>query len=137
MMRVSLFLLSLVGLAISLYFTLVYHKLIPSNSKLIPRFCRMGETTCGFLLATSDARLFGIPNFYAGLLFYASLLMFLILSGDVQEYKTLLLVASGATVAMGIFLMHSLLVRIRVHCVLCFVSHAINAFIFILLLVGA
>lgn len=61
--------LAVVGLALSLYFTLAYYGWIQARS-LPAAFCRREERTCLTILQTPYARVFGVPNSLLGLAFY-------------------------------------------------------------------
>jgi uncharacterized membrane protein len=126
--------LSTVGLLISLYFTLVQRGTISAETRFVPRFCRIGKDTCLTLLSTQEARLFKIPNFHLGILYYMTIITLACVSDLWQQFHTLLVLASLATVGMGMYLSYALLVRLRLSCILCFISHSINLFIFLVLL---
>ena len=128
--ELTLTVLSSLGLLISLYFLLVYHKLILPNASYIPTFCRLDERTCETILHTPYARLLGVQNFYPGIIFYILVIVF---GSDPNALHTLVGL-SGVTVLAGIYLSYSLLYKLKVPCVLCFTGHGINFFIFILLL---
>ncbi len=127
--------LSLAGLLISGYFAAVYHKLVPGVDRFVPKFCRVEPGACATILETRQARLFGVPNFDLGILFYVGLAISVILPGVWKELHLMLLFGSIVAVAMGFYLSYSLLFQLRVHCRLCFASHAINLLIFLLLVV--
>ena len=133
--RIFIGLLSCAGLLISGYFAAVYHKLIPDVDRFIPRICRLDPGACATILETREARLFGVPNFDLGILFYIGLVISALLPDVWKELRTMLLFGSIVAVAMGIYLSYSLMVRLKVHCVLCYTSHVINILIFFLLLV--
>jgi uncharacterized membrane protein len=126
--------LSSAGFVLSLYFPLVYHNIVKPDSKLIPQFCRMDEHSCGLLLKTKEASLFGLPNFYLGLVYYSALLLVPI-TAERQfwnwwyDFATASLVAVG----MGIYLSYALIVKLKVNCVLCFAGHAVNLLIAVLI----
>lgn len=131
---ITIVILSFGGLLISSYFTLVYHHLMPADSKLIPKLCRLEGNTCELILRTRDAAVFGIPNFYLGIVFYLDMLY---LSFDLETLNVLrpiVLFISAVTVLLGLYLTYSLLWKHNVNCVLCYVSHTINFLIFLLLL---
>lgn len=125
--------LSLVGLLISLYFTLVYHKLMPPDARFIPKFCRLDQSSCESILNNRDARVFGVPNFYLGLVFYLFVFVASLLPELMQSAHLILVAAAGLSVATSLFLSYSLIIRIKTHCILCFASHVINLLIFIFL----
>ncbi len=133
---VLLLFLSLVGFFIALYFTLVYYNKISANYFLVPRICRMDESTCQSVLWTPEARVLGAPNFVLGLIYYllvfCTALFQLFCPGSI--YHDFLLWTSIAAVIVGIYLVYSLLFRIKISCPLCFTSHGINLVIALLLL---
>ncbi|HXG37153.1 MAG TPA: vitamin K epoxide reductase family protein [Bacteroidota bacterium] len=125
--------LSSLGFLISLYFSLVYHKLIPADARFIPKFCRMDQSSCESILATRDARVFGVPNFSLGLIFYLTMIIANALPELMEKAYLLLVAAAGFSVATSLFLSYSLLFRLKARCVLCFTSHVLNFLIFLLL----
>jgi uncharacterized membrane protein len=126
----ALTVLSAAGFALSLYFALVYHRIVGPGSNLLPRFCRMDEQSCGTLLNTKEASLFGLPNFYLGLVYYSVLLVVpLIFERQFWNWWHYFAAASVLAVGMGIYLSYSLIVRLKINCVLCFAGHAINLLI--------
>jgi len=131
-----LIVLSVAGFLISLYFTLVYYQRIPANYYLVPRFCRMEESTCQSILSTREARLFGAPNFLYGILYYAVVFLGTLLeSYDGGSLTVLMLTAlSISAVLVSIYLGHALLFKLKTACPLCFMSHGINGVISILFL---
>jgi uncharacterized membrane protein len=66
-----LILLSVVGLYISLYFSLVYYGLMGTRNRLVPAFCRMEEDACQLVVHHSDARVLGVPNSVLGAGYYS------------------------------------------------------------------
>ena len=126
--------LCLVGFVISSYFTGVAYHWVRPDTRWIPAICRMGEQTCAAIVFTPRARVFGLPNSVLGQLFYAALATTAV-SGALDRPPPYyaLLVASGATVLLGVYLTWSLLFVTRVNCVLCFTSHAINLVLFVML----
>lgn len=131
--RITLGVLSSVGFLISLYFLFVYHNLMPADARWIPKFCRMDQTSCKSILSTPDARVFGLPNFYLGIGFYAAVFAAAVFTPTTDLIRTTLIVVSGLSVATSLFLSYSLFVRLKARCVLCFVSHVINVVMFLLL----
>jgi uncharacterized membrane protein len=129
--------LSLIGFLISLYFTLVYYQRIPANYYLVPRICRMKESTCQTVLSTRDARVFGIPNSALGVLYYGIVFLIALVGGwDVGSLvHRLFLWISILVLLLSVYLSYSLLFRIKIVCPLCFVSHGINVLIALLLFI--
>ncbi len=132
-----LLLLSLIGLLISLYFTLVYYERIPANYYLVPRICRMKESTCQTVLSTGDARVFGLPNSALGILYYG-IVFFITVAGGWESggfVQRFFLWVSILVVLLSFYLSYSLLYRIKIVCPLCFVSHGMNVLIALLLFI--
>ena len=135
--RIGLIVLCGLGLSISLYFTMVYFKVMKPDQWFVPRVCRMEEGTCSFIIRTPDARIFGLPNFVLGLLYYTALIAVNIASSTQAHellYQLLSAVSVG-TVLLGVYLTYSLLFKLKTNCVLCFTSHIVNAVIMILLII--
>jgi uncharacterized membrane protein len=133
--RIIIGILSFIGLLISVYFAAMYHKFMPNVDRFVPRVCRMEPGTCATVLETRQARLFGVPNFDLGILFYTGLAVSALLPDSWNELRTMLFLGSMVAVAMGFYLLYSLLFHLRVHCTLCYASHVINILVFLLLLV--
>ena len=129
-----LLVLCLAGAVISSYFTGVAYHWVRPDARWIPPVCRMGEATCASIVFTPRARVFGVPNSLLGQIYYVALAAAAgggLLAAPLP-YR-LLVVASGVTVLLGVYLSYSLLFVTRVPCVLCFTSHAINGVLFVLL----
>jgi uncharacterized membrane protein len=132
--RLVIGMLSVVGLLVSAYFAAVYHKLVANVDRFIPIFCRLDPSTCASLLETPQARLFGIPNFDLGILYYTGLLGTAILPVLWKQLHVILFLGSIVTVVTGLLLSYVLLFRLHIRCTLCFLSHAVNLLIFLFLL---
>jgi uncharacterized membrane protein len=130
--RIMLIILGVAGLYISTYFTLTYYGIVTANWDFIPRICRMDENTCGSIIHSREAKLFGFPNSIAGLFFYAFVIGAAAVSPRPHILRIGLVIASSVTVVVGIYLTYSLLFKLRTTCVLCFTSHVINLAIFFL-----
>lgn len=127
-MNVILVFLSLIGLYISSYFTLVYYgKILPEN-RLIPSFCSFDEKTCRLVIFHPHARIFLLPNFVLGIVYYL-LVLLMAFSGTDTVLSGGLLYASWLTVIVAIFLSYSLFFVVRIVCPLCLAAHGINILI--------
>jgi len=126
--------LSIAGLLISLYFALVYRNILRPDAQWIPAFCRIDEQSCGSILRTPEAKIIRIPNFYFGIGYYVVLIVLFFFPSLIKEFLLELQVVSGFTVFVGAVLTYTLIWRIRVSCVLCFTSHAINLALFLMFL---
>ena len=112
---------AIAGLAIASYFSLVYYRIVEADNRWIPSFCRMERGACMRLLDTREAKVFGIPNSLLGVIYYGAILLL-----PIQQFELLFLIASIFSVGLGMYLVHVLVVRLKIHCMLCFTSHAIN-----------
>jgi uncharacterized membrane protein len=135
-MLITFLILAVLGLLISLYFTLVFHGVLKADTRLVPKFCRLGEKTCQSIIHAPEARLFGQPNFHLGLVYYGVLIGVGMLPEYLQRSRDLLLIAGAVTVLVAFYLSYALFFRLRIPCVLCLTSHAINLLIFILVLIS-
>lgn len=124
---------SALGFFISLYFTLVYYRLMRPDAAIVPWFCRMDERTCQSLLNTRNARILGAPNFLFGVLYYAAMALFI--TGAIRISLALATFAALSTVVLGVYLVYGLIVTLKTRCVLCYTTHACNLLIFAALVV--
>ncbi|MDE3059288.1 MAG: vitamin K epoxide reductase family protein [Bacteroidota bacterium] len=124
--------LAVVGAFISTYFTVVYYRLLPADDKHIPAFCRMKETTCRKILEAREAKALGVPNSIIGLLYYFSILIL-----PMPAFETFFLISSIFAVGLGMYLTHTLLMKLKLHCTLCYMAHLINLVIANLFIVRA
>jgi uncharacterized membrane protein len=132
---IAIIVLSLVGLYIAGYFTLVYYQLIRADSRLIPSICRLEEHACKTVIATKYAHVFGLPNSLLGAIYYAAVI-FVICAGWFPAFVGMLVIAvAWFTVAVGVFLTYVLFFVIRIACPLCLAGHTINLILAILLTV--
>jgi len=135
--------LSLAGLADGLYFTFAYYGRI-KKARWIPEIlCAREGSSCVTVVQTPYARVLGVPNSLLGILYYLALMIWIAWSNlrqgggpDRQALEiatALLLVASAASVVVGLYLIHALRKRLHIHCPFCYLAHAINILLFILL----
>ncbi len=127
-MNIILVFLSLVGLYISTYFTLVYYGKILPESRFIPSFCSLDEKTCQLVIFHPHARIFLLPNFVLGIVYYL-LILLAIFSGNSSALSGIMLYVSWLTVIAAIFLSYSLFFVVRSICPLCLAAHGINILI--------
>jgi len=130
---ISVIIVSSVGLLISVYFALVYHGLMKPDSGIVPSVCRMDEESCQSVLKVREARVFGIPNFYLGIVFYLAIIAFSLNPDQWKGSAVGAHIASGVAVVVSLYLAYSLLFLIKKKCVLCFTAHILNLIIFFLL----
>jgi len=144
-LRLIIALLSLAGLADSLYFTFAFYGRI-RKARWVPEvFCAREGSSCVTVVRTPYARVFGIPNSLLGILYYLCLLAWigfvprhLSISGQIfRPFETVglwLLGASLLTVMLGFYLIYALRRVLGVDCPLCYAAHAVNVALFVLLI---
>ena len=144
-LRLIFALLSLAGLADSLYFTFAYYGRI-RKARWVPEvLCAREDSSCVTVVRTPYARVFGIPNSLLGILYYLCLLVWigflprhLNISGQIfRPFETMglwLLGASLLTVLLGFYLVFALRRILGVDCPLCYAAHAINLALLVLLI---
>ena len=146
--RIVIVLLSVVGLANALYFTFAYYGRIKKARWVPELFCAREGSSCVTVVQTPYARVFGMPNSLLGITYYVALI-----SGAVAGWSfgislnidftyfvlpfglVLLFLASAVTVVLGFYLIYALRRKLHTHCPMCYLGHAINAMLFILLIV--
>ena len=114
----SLLGLSLIGFAISLYFTLAYYGRIESV-EIPAALCRREERSCVTLLQTPYARLLGVPNSVLGLAFYLLTAAVAGLALGEMLPRWLLwsnVAAAAASVALAPYLVWALVARLNSWC---------------------
>lgn len=103
---------SAVGVLISIGFVLMARGKVSPRRTFLLRFCRLEEASCTRILSTPEARLFSVPNYWMGLVYYTLLLV----ASTSQSLLDLSLFgfffASLITVAVGIYLTYILLVKL-------------------------
>jgi uncharacterized membrane protein len=145
MLRLSIALLSLGGLADALYFTLAYYGRIRKAPWVPEILCARKDSSCASVLRTPYARIFTLPNSLLGVVYYLVLMVWITfvprhvsISGHpLRPFETLglfLLGASLSSVVLGFYLIYALRRVLRIHCPLCYAAHAINIILFLLLI---
>jgi len=144
-LRLSIVLLSLIGLSDALYFTLAYYGRIRKARWVPAILCAREDSTCVTVVRTPYARVFGVPNSLLGIVYYVLLIVWTVfvprhlsIAGHVlRPFETLgllLLGASLCSVALGFYLIYALRRVLHTHCPLCYAAHAINLILFVLLI---
>jgi uncharacterized membrane protein len=131
------------GLLHALYFTLAYYGRVKRARWVPAALCAGDGTSCAAVVRTRHARVFGIPNSLLGAAYYLALTVWILAGGGSPTFATggtwlhrtawLLVGASAGTVVLGLYLIHALWRVLRVHCPLCYATHAINVVLLILL----
>jgi uncharacterized membrane protein len=118
----------IIGFYISLYFTLVSRKIVRPETSMVPAFCRLDGDSCDLVIQHPHARLLGPSNFSLGLFYYAIIIL-LAVSEPTRAISSFFVLISWFTVALAIFLVHSLYAKVKVRCTLCMIAHAVNILI--------
>jgi uncharacterized membrane protein len=123
---------ALAGLANSAVFSAMMYGWLAVESPLVTRVCRLDAEDCRKVISSPRARLFGVPNSVLGMLWYvlAALASGSALATGSLPLRPALIAISFLTVLVGIFLIWSLRVRLKVHCWFCYAGHAVNFIIF-------
>ena len=124
---------STIGLFISAMFAWATNAKPPQGDstplvwQIVPTLCNMDSGSCGSLLQTKQAKLFGIPNYVLGIVFYLFALGVAIFTpmDPGTLYWVLVLVTTGV-VFTGAFLIFSLIFTLKTNCLLCYMAHVIN-----------
>lgn len=131
-MDILLVVLLATGLYISTYFTLIYYRKIRPDTRFVPSFCSLDEKTCQLVIFHPHARIFLVPNFVLGIVYYLLVLLLVVI--DPGSFLTgVMFYASWLTVLVAAFLIHSLFFVVKIVCPLCLAAHGINIIIAILL----
>ena len=135
MLSIAIVVLSLVGLWNAFYFTFAYYGRV-KKARWIPEvLCAREGSSCVTVVQTPYARVFGLPNSLFGIIYYAVLILWTAVSALAPAWFIWLLIAASAvTVVLGFYLVYALNVKLRTHCPLCYMGHAINAMLFVLLI---
>jgi len=133
---IMLIVLGILGLTISMYFTLLHYDKLSVDAWFIPAFCRLEEKSCKTILSSPYARMFSIPNSLLGIGFYFIALLVAIIGVHrlSSALLTFMVTISCCTVILGIYLTYALLFKLKIPCLLCIISHSINLIIFLVLL---
>lgn len=132
--------LSLAGLANALYYTFAYYGRIKKARWVPAVLCAREGSSCVTVVQTPYARVFGVPNSLLGIIYYLLMIVSAFkqwaihLTYVVVSSIQLLTVASTITVLLGFYLIYALRRKLHTHCPLCYLGHAINAALFVLLL---
>lgn len=127
--------LAMAGLISSIYFALAHYGRIKTGD-MIPTVA--GEGICVSILDTPYARVLGLPNSVFGITYYLLITFsagYRLLFGEWLLLNVLIVVAVLAAL-FSLFLAWSLIFRIRVFCPVCFLSHAVNLALAVILLLA-
>jgi len=145
---VLIVILAIAGLADALYFTFAYYGRIKKAPWVPEILCAREGSKCFTLLQTPYARVFGVPNPLLGIVYYL-----LLIAGAMENWffgvdlyvhfahvavplgMGLLILIGAGTIILGFYLIYALRHKLHIACPLCYTAHAINAALFVLLIV--
>lgn len=128
-------LLALAGGALSFYFYGVYKGFLSGKQWWIPPFMQMTSATCTSVIETAYGKHFGVSNVVLGIPFmfgYGIVLW----STAIGNISTIIPFIMGIiSILIGIYLINGLL-KLKIHCRICYAVHTLNLVIFLLQLAG-
>jgi uncharacterized membrane protein len=128
--------LALAGLADAFYFTFAYYGRI-KKARWVPEIlCARQGSNCVTVVQTPYARVFGVPNSLLGIVYYLVLILWVVAAPPLAAVRWALIAASAGTVMLGSYLIYSLRRKLYIDCPLCYAAHAINAVLFVLLVLA-
>jgi uncharacterized membrane protein len=147
-LRGAVIVLSLVGLADALYFTFAYYGRV-RKSRWVPEvLCAREESSCVTVVRTAYGSVFGVPNSLLGIIYYSLLLLWALawqsahitiqinMTSYLITFTGLLIAAGAVTVVLGFYLIFALRRILHTDCPFCYVAHAINLALLVLLVVA-
>ncbi len=145
-LRGSVIVLALAGLADALYFTFAYYGRV-RKSRWVPQvLCAREGSSCVTVVRTPYGSVFGLPNSLPGILYYGLLLLWAVagqsarmtvqinMTSYILTFTDLLIAASFVTVVLGFYLVFALRRILHTDCPLCYAAHAINLMALVLLI---
>lgn len=94
---------------------------------------RRGELREASVVQSPRARLFGgVDNAMIGLVYYPAVALASLFLSD-APVRIATLIAAAAAAVVSVFLMHSLLYITKMKCTNCWIGHAMNMFLFVML----
>lgn len=145
MIRATIVVLALAGLADALYFTFAYYGRVRQSRWVPPVLCAREGSSCVAVVRTPYGSVFGIPNSLLGILYYGLLLLWAVAGQSASltfrigmtsfsiTFTDLLIAAASVTVALGFYLVFALRRILHTDCPLCYASHGINLLLLVLL----
>lgn len=124
-MNILIFVLSVIGLWISIYFTGVYYKWFHPNVFWVPQICQLEEKSCLLVLDTPRAKIFGVPNSAFGIGLYLYIILDLFFFPPLVGF-----ILISLALLRSLYLAYSLIFITKIPCRLCFTSHGVNLILF-------
>jgi len=125
---------SIIGLWLSLYVTLLFYRKIPHTAKWMLPFLRMpDESTCDSVIRGEYGVVFKLPNALLGIFYYIFMgyVSFSVLNRGGTLYVLTYTVLSLLVALFSLFLLWSLLFKIKRTCKICYTANTLNIFIFV------
>ena len=145
-LRGSVIVLAIAGLADALYFTFAYYGRV-RKSRWVPQvLCAREGSSCATVVRTPYGSVFGVPNSLPGILYYGLLLLWAVAGQSASltvrigmtsysiTFTDLLIAAGSVTVVLGFYLVFALRRILHTDCPLCYAAHAINLMVLVLLI---
>lgn len=137
--------LAAVGLWDAFYFTFAYYGRVRKARWVPAILCAREGSNCVTVVQTPYARVFGVPNSLLGIFFYFAVIAWVVFAAWMETeanpaglhlvvlFGELLIAAAALAVLLGVYLIYSLIAKLRTHCPLCYTGHAINAALLVLI----
>jgi len=122
-----LFTLALLGLYMCWPFA--HSFIFPNKPAFHDLICKDGS--CTRLSKTPYAHLLGLPNWMYGIAFYVLLIILAIIHNP--ALYVIALAGATASIALGFILVWALVVKLKFFCAYCYIAHAVNVTILVLL----
>ena len=128
-------LLALAGGALSFYFYGVYKGLLSGKQLWIPPLLHVTSATCTSVIKTAYGKHFWFSNVSVGIpfMFGYGIVLWGTANGNIST--TIPFIMGIISILVGIYLINGL-VRLKMHCRICYTVHTLNLIIFLLQLSG-
>jgi uncharacterized membrane protein len=120
------------GFVITLFFLALQYGIVPSDRTQLPHWCPWNSDICTSILDLPEARIFGIPNLFYALIYYAATLIL-----PLHPFETVFLLVTTFAAVLGVYLTYVLVRRLKISCLLCFTVHTINIVLMFLFFIHA
>jgi len=147
-LRASIIVLALAGLADALYFTFAYYGRV-RKSRWVPQvLCAREGSSCVTVVRTPYGSVFGVPNSLLGIVYYVLLLLWAVavpsarltvqinMTAYIITFTDLLIAIASVTVVLGFYLVFALRRILHTDCPFCYAAHAINLLLLALLIMA-
>jgi len=147
-LRASIIVLALAGLADALYFTFAYYGRV-RKSRWVPQvLCAREGSSCVTVVRTPYGSVFGVPNSLLGIVYYVLLLLWAVavpsarltvqinMTAYIITFTDLLIAIASVTVVLGFYLVFALRRILHTDCPFCYAAHAINMLLLALLIIA-